>query len=128
MKLYADDSKILAIVDTVIERRGLQKYLDCISVWMREWKMKLNTAKSKVVHFGRTNLETNYRIQDENFKCKILETTESEWDLGIIVSSNFDWKVQINSALNKANKVLGMLKRTFVSTEKLIFGKNFTFL
>ena len=75
MKLYADDSKILAIVDTVIERRRLQKDLDCISVWMREWKMNLNIAKSKVVHFGRTNLETNYRIQDENFKYKILETT-----------------------------------------------------
>ena len=123
MKLYADDSKSLAIVDTVIERRGLQKDLDCISVWMREWKMKLNIAKSKVVHFGRTNLETNYRIQDENFKYKILETTESERDLGIIVSSNFDWKVQINSALNKANRVLGMLKRTFASRETDLWKK-----
>ena len=84
---------------------------------MREWKMKLNIAKSKVVHFGRTNLETNYRIQDENFKYKILETTESERDLGIIVSSNFNWKVQINSALKKANRVLEILKRTFVSRE-----------
>ena len=32
MKLYVDDSKILAIVDTVIERKGLQKDLDSISV------------------------------------------------------------------------------------------------
>ena len=50
MKLYADDSKILAIVDTVIERKGLRKALDSISVWMLEWKMKY-IAKSKVVHF-----------------------------------------------------------------------------
>ena len=68
MKLYTDDSKILAIVDTVIGKRGLQKDLDCISVWMREWKMKLNIAKSKVVHFGRKKLEINYRIQNGNFK------------------------------------------------------------
>ena len=48
MNLYADDSKILAIVNTQIERRGLQKDLDGISVWMRECKMKLNIAKRKV--------------------------------------------------------------------------------
>ena len=59
-----------------------------------------------MVHFCWANSETNYKTQDE-----------SERDLGIIVSSNFDWKEQINSALNKANRVLGMLKRTFVSRE-----------
>ena len=63
--------------DTVIEKKGLQKDLDSISVWMREWKMKLNVAKCKVIHFGKSNLEANYQIQYEYFNCKILETTES---------------------------------------------------
>ena len=45
MKLYADDWKILAIVDTIVETsESLQKDLDSISVWMRDWKMKLNIA------------------------------------------------------------------------------------
>ena len=60
---------------------------------------------SALVHFGKSNWEINYQIQDEYFNYKILETTESERDLGIIVSSQFDWKEQINSALNKANGV-----------------------
>ena len=51
MKLYADDSKILSIVNTVIDKKDLQKDLDSISVWMQDGKMKLNIAKSKVVHF-----------------------------------------------------------------------------
>ena len=117
MKLYADDSKILAIVDTIVERRNLQEDLDSISVWMWDWKMKLNIVKIKVVHFWKSNLETNYQIQDECFKYKVLEATESERDLGIIVSSNFNWKEQINSALSKANRELGMLKLTFVSRD-----------
>ena len=29
---------------------------------LREWKMKLNIAKSKVIHFGRKNLVTNFQI------------------------------------------------------------------
>ena len=65
---------------------------------MRDWKMKLNIVERKVVHFGKSNLETNYQIQDECFKYKILGTTDSERDLGIIFSSNFTWKEQINSA------------------------------
>ena len=36
MKLYANDSKILEKVDTLIERKGLQKDLDFISDWIRE--------------------------------------------------------------------------------------------
>ena len=68
MKLYADDSKILAIFDKIVERKSLHEDLDSILVWMRDWKMKLNVAKSKVVYFGKSNLETNYQIQDECFK------------------------------------------------------------
>ena len=49
--------------------------------------MKSIVAKCKVVHFGRSNLETNYQIQDEYFNYKIIETTESVRELGIIVSS-----------------------------------------
>ena len=82
--------------------------------------MKLNIPKSKVVHFGKSNLEINNQIQDECFKYKILETTESERDFGIIVSYNFNWKEHINSALSKAKGVLGMLKQEGT----LIFEKN----
>ena len=71
-------------------------------------------------------METNYQIQDECFKYKILETTGSERDLGIIISSNFNWKEQINSALSKANRVLGMLKRTFVSRDTDLWKKLYT--
>ena len=116
----------ISIFDTVIERKGLQKDLDYISVWMREWKIKLNVAKCKVVHFDRSNLETNFQIHDEYFNYKIQETTEYERDLGIIFSSNFDWKEQINSALNIASRVLGMLKRTFVSSDTDLWKKFYT--
>ena len=56
MKLNDDDSKILAIVDTIVERKVLQEDLDSISFWMRDWKIKLNIAKCKVVHFCKSNL------------------------------------------------------------------------
>ena len=55
--------------------------MDSIPFWMREWKIKLNIIQSIVVHFGKSNLETNYQIQYEYFNYKILENR----DLGINV-------------------------------------------
>ena len=68
-------------------------------------------------------METNDYIQDENFNYEILETTESEKDLWIIVSSKYHWKEQINSALNKASRVLVMHKKNFVSRETDLWKK-----
>ena len=60
IKVYADDSKILTIVVTIVERKSLLEDLDTMLLWMRDLKMKLNIAKSKVVHFGESNLEKKY--------------------------------------------------------------------
>ena len=70
-----------------------------------------------MVGFGKSNLETNYRIQDECLKYKILDTIESERDHGIIYSSNFNKKEKINSALSKAKRALEMLRSAFLSRD-----------
>ena len=49
-------------------------------------------------------------------------------DFGITVSSNFDCKEQINSELNQVNRVLGILKRTFVSRETDLWKELFTYM
>ena len=65
-------------------------------------------------------------IQDECFKFKILETIESERDLGIIVLSNFNWKEQIYSASSKSKRVLWMLKRFIVRRDTDLWKKLYT--
>ena len=44
-----------------------------------------------------------------------LRATDCESDLGIIVSSHGMLYEQLNSAISKANKVLGLMKNTFKS-------------
>ena len=46
-----------------------------------------------------------------------MEEVKSERDLGIIFESNLKWTEQIGASVNKANRVLGMLSRTFESRE-----------
>ena len=54
-------------------------------------------------HGGRENVE--------------ISSTECARDLGVIVSSDLKWTVQVKSACARANQVLGILKRTFSSRE-----------
>ena len=55
-----------------------------------------------------------------------IEKTDSERDLGIQVSSNLKYHNQVSKAASKANSMLGMLKRTFVSRDKKIWKKLYT--
>ena len=53
VKLYADDSKILAVIKDWEDSTNLQKDLSSICEWSNDWLMQLNVSKCKVMHFGR---------------------------------------------------------------------------
>jgi len=44
---------------------------------------------------------------------EILSTTEIEKDLGVYLSKDLKWDFHINYMINKANRVLGMIKHPF---------------
>ena len=46
-KLFADDSKIISVINGKLEVEKLQKDLDELDYWCQTWGMKLNVEKSK---------------------------------------------------------------------------------
>ena len=46
-----------------------------------------------------------------------IEETNLERDLGVIVGNDLKWREHVNRLVGKANRTLGMLKRTFESRE-----------
>jgi hypothetical protein len=42
-------------------------------------------------------------------------------DLGIIISNHLTWSDQVNSVVNKANRVLGIIKRTMGTSNMKVF-------
>jgi hypothetical protein len=91
----------------------LQSDLDKAANWAITWKMKFNNEKCKVMHIGKKNKLYEYSMPINFIERKNLGTTEGERDLGIIISNNLKWKCQTQKAANKANAILGVLKRTF---------------
>jgi len=69
--------------------------------------MEFNTTKCKVLHVGKSNQHFQYVMDN-----KTLESTKAEKGLGVIVSDNLKSSTNCQAAYSKANRVLGMIKRT----------------
>ena len=58
--LLADDTKTYQRIDTeeeqqVENQKELQTRVDKIARWARDWKMEINSSKSKIMHLGKNN-------------------------------------------------------------------------
>jgi len=69
--------------------------------------MKFNVSKCKVMHTGPRNTNRSYFMNGQ-----LLNSVTEHKDLGVIISSNLKIADHCHYACSKANKLLGMIKRT----------------
>jgi len=59
---FADDTKVYRVlVDNRLDGTQLQNDLDVLGNWAVKWQMKFNVEKCKVMHYGKRNIEFEYR-------------------------------------------------------------------
>jgi hypothetical protein len=110
-KLYADDLKIIAKVESEVDTRSLQDDIDKVASWCDKWLMELNTEKCKVMNVsGNEQLgkERQYSLLKPNGERISIKQTTEERDLGIIITPDFKFSSQASHAASKANSILGM--------------------
>lgn len=78
------------------------------------------------MHLGSNNPKHSYNMKDNSGKTSMLGTTELEKDLGVHVDSKLSFHLHSNAAVGKANRILGVIKRTFVTRDKAIIKRLFT--
>ena len=72
-----------------------------------------------LVTHARDKSVPNYRLVPHG---KHLNSVASVKDLGITISHDLSWTSHVVEVVNKANKVLGLIKRTIGSADKNIFS------
>ena len=116
-KLFADDTKVL---DGADRKDSIQKDLDKLQEWSELWQLLFNVDKCKVLHMGKNNPNNVYfmRMNDEIIEIK---ACTEEKDLGVTFDSNLLFDRHIVNCVNKANGMIGIIKRTFSYLDKETF-------
>ena len=99
--IYADDCTLLAVGDTLEEVTSiLNNDLKQISAWADKWKTKFNPSKSVSLTFSKSPLHTDVPVLMNNVH---IESCNSHKHLGVILTSNLSWDLQVKQIIRKAN-------------------------
>lgn len=119
-KLFADDAKIYRSISTIQHVDQIQLSIDEAVAWAGSWEMFFNIKKCKHLHIGKRQESAKYKMKCGQESVNIEEVT-SEKDLGVTIDQGLNFSEHISCKVNKANRNLGIIFRTFTFMDKEMF-------
>ena len=105
--------KLFGICNNESDYIKLQEDVSKLESWALAWQMKFKVDKCTVMHIGSGNKKCSYQLG-----ISVLEFTDIQKDLRIWKSNDLKFEFHTLEAYKKANKMLGMIKRTVVHKDK----------
>lgn len=118
-KLFADDTKIHQQINNVEDTIALQIDLTTLDLWADRWQMKFNPTKCEVMRISHSKDKRSTRY---SVPGTVLTNVSNYKDLEVITASDLKWSKHVEQIVHKANRALGLLKRTVGGKNKDIFS------
>ena len=115
-RLFADDCLLYRPIHSLEDQLILQRDLDALQRWTELWGMRFNPKKCYIMHVRRaesSKIPHFYELCD----TVLLSVTDSKY-LGIRLSEDLGWGVQVDAACKKANTKLHFIQQTLKSAPK----------
>ena len=108
--MYADDLKLYQTIESQNDCNYFQADLQSLYSWVCEWEMSLSLPKCFVITFTN-KFNKIYPKTDYNINGSVLQRVVEAKDLGIIFDSRLTFTIHTKKVKNKANKMLGFIRR-----------------
>ena len=106
--VFADDTTLLASgKDPAETSKILNRDLDKISAWADKWQVKFNPKKSKDMIFSNKALNNSPPLE---FDKIVIDRVNRHKHLGVYLTPDLSWSIQIHETCLKANRKLSVLK------------------
>ena len=112
IRLFADDSLIYRIIESIKDAEILQKDLTALETWAKLNKMEFHPGKCQVLRITNKLIE-NTILKNYTIYNVTLAIVESAKYLGVIIDNKLDWSAQISAACRKSSSTLAFLRRNF---------------
>ena len=116
--MFADDTKLYREMSDVTDVTTLQIDITEMDKWSNEWLMSFHPAKCKVLKLGRpisdlSDIFNPYTLSDHHL--------EVEKDIGVIIDCELSFDKHIAEKVNKATKIVNIIRRSFMYLAEEIF-------
>ena len=117
--LFADDTKIFRSIKENNDQQLLQEDVNNMMKWSKQSMLKFHPGKCVSMTIGRKQSDPRkYYLGDES--C-FLEIVTQEKDIGVIIDNKLSFENHIINKVNKANSIMGIIRRTFNYLDKNLF-------
>ena len=108
IRLFADDTILYRVTDTLEDQIILQRDLQKLEKWAKDWGMKFNAGKCHVLTVNKGPQRKPFFYELDN---TVLSSVEQEKYLGVTIHQDSDWNPHVDLTATKASQTLGFIKR-----------------
>ena len=120
--LFADDTKIYCVIETINDQRILQSDIRKLEDWSRKWLLKFHPGKCKQLTIGNkpdkrypgitVTVTRNYYMKQSQ-QSKAINSVSEEKDIGVTFDSKLSFDQHIAAKVKKANSMVGTIRRSY---------------
>lgn len=119
--LFADDTKLYREIKSYRDVEIMQNDLNNLQKWSDKWLLKFHPNKCKVLSIkSKEKTKRKYYMNGTANQIQ-LENITSEKDIGVTVDADLNFTAHIQLGVNKANSILGLIRRSFTYLDEKMF-------